>query len=93
MPIITPAYPSMNSTYNVCLPQLRRIRDELYRAATIVGCTLEAENDHEGADAVNKSVKAASWEELMEENDFFRRHVHYLQVRLLIEKDRCMSRL
>lgn len=32
MPIITPAYPSMNSAYNVGIPQLRRIQDELIRA-------------------------------------------------------------
>ena len=31
-PIITPAWPSMNSSYNVGVPQLRRIRDELARA-------------------------------------------------------------
>jgi len=36
MPIITPAYPSMNSTYNVGSPQLRRIQEELIRAALVL---------------------------------------------------------
>lgn len=35
-PIITPAYPSMNSAYNVGIPQLRRIQDEMSRAAYVL---------------------------------------------------------
>jgi poly(A) polymerase len=44
-PIITPAYPSMNSAFNVGIPQVRRIQDEMSRAALILentsggGCT------------------------------------------------------
>lgn len=33
MPIITPAYPSMNSSYNVGMSQCRRLTDEFHRAA------------------------------------------------------------
>ena len=36
MPIITPIYPSMNSSYNVGLPQLRRIQDELLRGYNLL---------------------------------------------------------
>jgi poly(A) polymerase len=74
MPIITPAYPSMNSSYNVGLPQLRRIRDELYRAATIVGRIVTTSENN----AYN--IASTAWDELMEENDFFHSHIHYIQV-------------
>ncbi len=74
MPIITPAYPSMNSSYNVGPPQLRRIRDELYRAASIVGRIVSNAGNNAYRDGT------ATWEELMEENDFFQRHIHYIQV-------------
>jgi len=32
MPIITPAYPAMNSAYNVASPQFRMMQDEIHRA-------------------------------------------------------------
>jgi len=44
MPIITPAYPSMNSSYNVGMPQLRRIQDEL-----ILACNHLRENKEDFA--------------------------------------------
>lgn len=40
-PIITPAYPSMNSSYNVGMPQLRRIQDEM-----ILACNHLKETHH-----------------------------------------------
>lgn len=36
MPILTPAYPAMNSAYNVGVPQLRRIQEEMITAARIL---------------------------------------------------------
>jgi len=71
MPIITPAFPSMNSAYNVGQPQLRRIREELDRTAAIIGRIMSTENMEKGTH---------SWSEIMEENVFFQRHGHYLQV-------------
>ena len=65
MPIITPCYPSMNSSYNVGEPQLRRIRDELHRAAKLC-------ND--------VSIGRKSWEVLFEGSSFFEQHATYLQV-------------
>ncbi|KAG7344085.1 polynucleotide adenyltransferase [Nitzschia inconspicua] len=37
MPIITPVYPSMNASYNVGLPQQRRIQEEFIRAVFRMG--------------------------------------------------------
>ena len=46
MPIVTPAYPSMNSAYNVGSAQLRRIKLEMSRAAGVVeGLLKVAEGD------------------------------------------------
>eukprot|EP00980_Cylindrotheca_fusiformis_P018530 scaffold6130_cov131-Cylindrotheca_fusiformis.AAC.4 len=36
MPIITPVYPSMNSSYNVGVPQFRRIQEETIKGAIIL---------------------------------------------------------
>lgn len=36
MPIITPVSPRMNSTYNIAIPQQRRIQEELIRAAILM---------------------------------------------------------
>jgi len=65
MPIITPAYPCMNSSYNVGLPQLRRLKQELERGEAIVDSILK---------------EKAQWDDLFKENSFFQNHEHYLQI-------------
>ena len=65
MPIITPCYPSMNSSYNVGEPQLRRIQDELRRATKI---------------SHDVCFGRKTWSDLFKGNDFFRQHANYLQV-------------
>ena len=68
MPILTPAYPSMNSAYNVGNAQLRRIQTELWRARQI-------------CDEINRGKK--NWNSLLSEEqgtNFFRTHQHYLEV-------------
>jgi len=65
MPILTPAYPVMNSSYNVGRPQLRRIIQEFRRADQMTSAIVRGEKQ---------------WSDLFKENDFFRQHVHYLQV-------------
>jgi poly(A) polymerase Pap1 len=90
MPILTPAYPSMNSSYNVGLPQLRRIRSELDSARNILEQIV-----------VEKGEPTASWSDLLQESDFFRIHANYLQVNIIASNDKdfrtwlgfCESRL
>ncbi|GKY92114.1 hypothetical protein MPSEU_000182800 [Mayamaea pseudoterrestris] len=68
MPIITPAYPSMNSAYNVDVPQLRQMRNEFVLAANWVVTT-------------HKS-KRNCFLRLLRPSDFFASHSHYLQVKI-----------
>ena len=65
MPIITPAYPSMNSTYNVSKSTLRVMRNEFERGMHITSKADSGEGD---------------WEPLFEETDFFVKYKHYLQI-------------
>lgn len=72
MPIITPCYPQMNSSYNVGEPQLRRLSDELCRASKLSGDILSGKKD---------------WDVLISKNDFFKQHVHYLQINIIGEEE------
>jgi poly(A) polymerase len=65
MPAITPAYPSMNSTFNVSRTTLRIMKEEFDRGADL---TLRAETNQE------------KWEKLFEETDFFIRYHQYLEI-------------
>jgi len=67
MPIITPCYPSMNSSYNVAQPQLRRLKEELFQADKVMNLIANGN---------------AQWSDLLKENGFFKDHLHYLQVSL-----------
>ncbi len=76
----------MNSAYNVGVPQLRRLREELDRGDKIMN---EIANSK------------ATFDLLLKENDFFKDHVHYLHISIIAsnEKDHrawfgmCESRL
>jgi len=68
MPIITPCYPPMNSSYNVGEPQLRRLRDELGRASKLCEAVLAGQK---------------TWDVLFKGNDFFKQHANYLQVNII----------
>lgn len=65
MPIITPAYPSMNSTHNVSHSTHEVMQQEFLRASNIV-------------DKI--AVRQAAWSELFEPHDFFTKYRYYLQV-------------
>uniref|UniRef100_A0A6A7G4G7 Poly(A) polymerase n=2 Tax=Hirondellea gigas TaxID=1518452 RepID=A0A6A7G4G7_9CRUS len=66
MPIITPAYPAMNSTHNVSISTLRVILAELKRANEICKPQIITED---------------IWRELITESDFFKSHKNFIQVR------------
>jgi poly(A) polymerase len=76
MPIITPSYPSMNSSYNVGIPQLRRIHDEMVRACNSLSSSSSSSNENQGADSHSHS----KYQVLFRQSDFFRQHKHFLQV-------------
>ncbi|KAK4844454.1 hypothetical protein QYF36_020359 [Acer negundo] len=65
MPIITPAYPSMNSSYNVSSSTLRIMKDEFQRGNEI-------------CEAMEKSK--ADWNTLFEPYAFFEAYKNYLQI-------------
>lgn len=72
MPIITPAYPAMNSAYNVARPQFRSILSEFVRAHVLFQ---------------NHGTRAHfPWENLFESctEEFFRSHPRYIQVLQLL---------
>jgi poly(A) polymerase len=68
MPIITPAYPSMNSSYNVDYPQLRFMQQEMLRTSALF----------------KTHVKSAAnvYRKLFVPTDFFDRHKHFLQINI-----------
>ena len=68
MPIITPVFPSMNSAYNIGIPQLRRIQDEMCRAAY----TLEHPVSGHPGDCRG----------IFQDGGFFNRHHNYLQIKI-----------
>mmetsp|Transcript_20401 Transcript_20401/g.30526 ORF Transcript_20401/g.30526 Transcript_20401/m.30526 type:complete len:524 (+) Transcript_20401:48-1619(+) len=73
-PIITPAYPSMNSTYNINHSTLRVLQSEFKRGKSI----LEGINKKNISEEDIKKI----WESLLADNDFFLNHAHYLQIKL-----------
>ncbi|XP_034698287.1 nuclear poly(A) polymerase 1-like isoform X2 [Vitis riparia] len=72
MPIITPAYPSMNSSYNVSWSTLRIMEEELRRGNEIVK-EMETEN--------------TGWITLFEPFLFFEAYKNYLQIDITAEND------
>ncbi|CAM9353057.1 unnamed protein product [Ascophyllum nodosum] len=65
MPIITPAYPAMNSSYNVGEPQMRLIRQEIARGWHMT----------KGVDS-----SLTNWADLFQRSNFFWRFELYVQV-------------
>ncbi|XP_023001680.1 nuclear poly(A) polymerase 1-like [Cucurbita maxima] len=72
MPIITPAYPCMNSSYNVSSSTLRIMTEEFQRGHDI--CEVMEENK-------------ADWDTLFEPYPFFEAYKNYLQTDITAEND------
>ena len=68
MPIVTPCYPSMNSSYNVGQPQLRRLKQEFVLADQLIAGIEKGERE---------------WDELFVGKGFFRQHMHFLKIDIL----------
>ena len=67
MPILTPTYPSMNSAYNVGIPQLRRLTHALYEGLETI-------------QAIEEGYK--TWSDLFQ-TSFFHRHAIFLQTNIM----------
>ncbi|KAJ4826509.1 Nuclear poly(A) polymerase 1 [Turnera subulata] len=72
MPIITPAYPCMNSSYNVSMSTLRIMSEEFQRGNEI--CEAMESNK-------------ADWNTLFEPFSFFEAYRHYLQIDISAENE------
>ncbi|CAI8619973.1 unnamed protein product [Vicia faba] len=70
MPIITPAYPCMNSSYNVSSSTLRIMTEEFQRGGEI---------------CEDMEAKKADWDTLFECYPFFEAHKNYLQIDISVE--------
>lgn len=66
MPIITPAFPSMNSTHNVTATTKRVITEELMRALEIF--------------KTSNLTNVELWEKVLEEEDVFSNYKHFLVI-------------
>jgi len=75
-PIITPAYPAMNSSYNVGLPQRRRIRSELYHACRLFESIRADDNGNNGS----AEIRERALRSLLSPSQFFSIRQDYLQV-------------
>eukprot|EP01099_Mayorella_cantabrigiensis_P005414 TRINITY_DN4332_c0_g1_i1.p1 TRINITY_DN4332_c0_g1~~TRINITY_DN4332_c0_g1_i1.p1 ORF type:complete len:701 (-),score=179.38 TRINITY_DN4332_c0_g1_i1:227-2275(-) len=78
MPIITPAYPSMNSTYNVSESTLQLMKEEFKRG---MDTTWEIERHS------TKKERAVYWQKLFEKSNFFGRYKHYIEIDVMAETD------
>ncbi|XP_062159596.1 nuclear poly(A) polymerase 1 isoform X1 [Alnus glutinosa] len=75
MPIITPAYPSMNSSYNVSSSTLLIMSKEFQRGSEICECLQAME------------AYKVDWDTLFEPYPFFEAYKNYLQIDITAEND------
>lgn len=78
-PIVTPAHPTMNSSYNIGEPQLRAIRDELKIGVDATRRIARIANDIDDDETRTRALQDA-WGDLFAASDFFTSYRHYVQV-------------
>lgn len=76
MPLITPAYPAMNSAFNVNLHSFEIMKNEIKR----------------GSELIIDIIRDKKWEKLFEKTDFFLKYGHYLSCHILGTGDNTESR-
>lgn len=75
MPIITPAFPAMNSSVSVSMHTFRVIQEEIKRGNEII------------MPAIAKDVHNMKWEKLFEPSDFFIKYSYYFHCRIVGSPD------
>lgn len=86
-PIVTPAHPSMNSSYNIGAPQLRAIKEELTRGTRDTRRIQKLA--HGGA---SQKQLQRCWRRFFRPSDFFAAHRHYVQVDVSADSDDALRR-
>lgn len=76
-PVITPAYPAMNSTMSVSRQTLQILHEEFCRGHEVVDRLWK---DHQRCDATGKKINPEEWAELFRPSDFFIAYPHYLSL-------------
>ncbi|GBE62630.1 poly(A) polymerase [Babesia ovata] len=71
MPVITPAFPSMNSTHNITLTTKRILTEEFKRAHELLKSQRKA------------SDMSRVWEQVLEKEDMFASHKHFLVIEVM----------
>lgn len=75
MPIITPSYPSMNTTHNVSASTLSNMKIEIARGLTICE-SIETRADRDET----RKLGSEAWQELFLKSEFFVRFKRFLQI-------------
>ena len=76
MPIITPAFPSMNSTYNVSQTTKNVMLTEFEKAAKITNELVK-----------NKGTSPITWKRLFKNFPFFRAYEHFVEIQVMSKND------
>eukprot|EP00978_Attheya_sp_CCMP212_P020252 scaffold57700_cov37-Attheya_sp.AAC.3 len=76
-PIITPAYPAMNSSLSVSRQTLQILHEEFCRGHTIVD---KLWKDHQKKQQSGAAIDGEAWRELFEPSDFFISYPYYLSL-------------